>query len=104
MVVEDNSCLVYYNLNNSKIFCEKELQYLEVESDVSLLIYNKRFVFLIKIINLKVAPAVEFLIRSYPKYVTVEELPLETIDERVIFKIFTLFYSKDVIKILLRLC
>lgn len=34
LVVEENSCFVYYNLNNSKIFCEKEAQYLEVDPDV----------------------------------------------------------------------
>ena len=34
MAVEDNCCMVYYNLNNSKIFCEKDAQYVEVESEV----------------------------------------------------------------------
>lgn len=31
----------------------------------------------------QVAPAVEYLIHSYPKYVTVESLPLPSIDQRV---------------------
>ena len=33
--------------------------------------------------NWQVAPAVEYLIHSYPKYVTVESLPLPSIDQRV---------------------
>jgi hypothetical protein len=35
LVVENEACLVYYNLDNSKIFCEKELNYLEVDSNVN---------------------------------------------------------------------
>lgn len=63
LVVEENSCFVYHNLDNSKIWCEKEAQYLEVDSEV--------------------APAIEHLIMFYPKYVTVEELPLDSIEEKV---------------------
>lgn len=33
---------------------------------------------------LKAAPAIEFLLKSYPNYVTVDELPMETIEEKVI--------------------
>lgn len=39
--------------------------------------------FLEKHLILQVGPAVEFLIHSYPKYVTVESLPLPSIDQRV---------------------
>lgn len=63
LVVEENSCYIYHNLDNSKVWCEKEAQYLEVDSEV--------------------APAIEHLIKFYPKYVTVEELPLESIEEKV---------------------
>lgn len=34
---------------------------------------------------LQAAPAIEFLLKSYPNYVTVEELPMETIEEKVIY-------------------
>lgn len=64
LVVEDNACLVYHNLDNTKIYQEKEPQYLEVETEV--------------------APAIEFLIKSYPNYVTVEELPLKTEEEKLV--------------------
>jgi hypothetical protein len=35
------------------------------------------------ILWIKVAPAIEFLIKSYPHYVQVEELPLDDIDQKV---------------------
>ena len=34
LVVENDACLIYYNLNNSRVYCEKEPQYLEVDADV----------------------------------------------------------------------
>ncbi len=64
LVVEENSCLVYHNLDNNRVYQEKEPQYLEVESQA--------------------APAVEFLIKSYPNYVTIDEIPLKTVEEKVI--------------------
>ncbi|CAF0898292.1 unnamed protein product [Brachionus calyciflorus] len=63
LVVEEDSCFVYHNLENSKIYCEKEPQYLEVDTDA--------------------APSIEFLLNSYPKYVTVDELPMETIEDKI---------------------
>ncbi len=63
LVVEEDSCRIYHNLDNGKIYKEKEPQYLECELDT--------------------APAIEFLINKYPKYVTVEELPLSTVEEKV---------------------
>ncbi len=34
LVVENDGCNVYYNLDNSKVYCEKEINYLEVDSNV----------------------------------------------------------------------
>ena len=42
---------------------EKEPQFLEVEHDA--------------------VPAIEFLIKNYPNYCTVDELPLQTMEEKV---------------------
>jgi bifunctional lysine-specific demethylase and histidyl-hydroxylase NO66 len=64
LVVEEDSCLIYHNLDNSKVWKEKEPQFLECEVDA--------------------APAIEFLIKSYPKYVTVDELPMETDEEKIV--------------------
>ena len=47
------------------MWCEKDPQYLEVESEA--------------------APAIEQLITSYPKYITVEELQMDSIEEKVLF-------------------
>nr|QDF21452.1 bifunctional lysine-specific demethylase and histidyl-hydroxylase NO66-like protein isoform X1 [Brachionus koreanus] len=75
LVVEENSCFVYHNLDNTKIWCEKEAQYLEVDSEV--------------------APAIEHLIIFYPKYVTVEELPLDSIEEKI--SVVQCLYDKGLI-------
>lgn len=63
LVMEEKACLVYHSVENSRIFQEKEEQYLEVESDA--------------------LSAIEFLIRSYPNYVKVERLPMKNIDEKI---------------------
>jgi hypothetical protein len=41
-------------------------------------------IFKVKFYDLKAAPVIEFLIQSYPKYVTVEELPMNTMQDKVI--------------------
>lgn len=64
LVVEGDACLIYHNLENGRVWHEKEPQYLEVESEA--------------------APAIEFLIKNYPNYCTVEELPLKTIEEKIV--------------------
>lgn len=70
LVVEENSCRVYHNLGNTRIYQEAEPQYLEVETDI--------------------APAIEHLIKMYPNYITVDELPLKTIEEKVYFEVLKL--------------
>lgn len=64
LAVEGDACFIYHNLENARIWHEKEPQYLEVESEA--------------------APAIEFLINNYPNYCTVEELPLKTIEARIV--------------------
>lgn len=64
LVVEEESCLIYHNLENGKVYREKDPQYLEVESEA--------------------APAIEFLINNYPEYCTVEDLPLKTMEEKIV--------------------
>jgi len=64
LCVEGDACLIYHNLENARVYHEKEPQYLEVEAAA--------------------APAIEYLLKIYPEYCTVEELPLKTIDEKIV--------------------
>ena len=48
LVVEEDSCLIYHNLDNGKIYKEKDPQYLECELDVRK--ENKRTTFITKMI------------------------------------------------------
>lgn len=63
LVTNEESIRVYYNVNNSKIYQGEEPQYLEINEDQ--------------------AVGVEFLIKSYPNYVSVEDLPLSNDDEKL---------------------
>lgn len=57
LVVENGQAKIYYCTENSKVYHEEEEQFLEVENDI--------------------VPAVVLLMQSYPKYVRIEELPVE---------------------------
>ena len=71
LCIEENACLIYHNLENGRVYHEKEVQYLEVEPEAE--------------------PAITFLINNYPKYCTVEDLPLATMDEKVYLFIINFF-------------
>jgi len=63
LVSEDASVHVYYSTENTREYHEAEEQSLEVGSDF--------------------APAVEHLITNYPKWVKVEDLPLDELEDRM---------------------
>ncbi|XP_064623447.1 ribosomal oxygenase 1-like [Lineus longissimus] len=75
LVMEEETVRIYHSLENTRVFCEKEPQFIDVSSEV--------------------APAVEFLIHQYPKYVPIDSLPLETIVEKI--DIATQLYEKGLL-------
>lgn len=76
LVVEDEeSVRLYHTLENSKIYQEKEPQYVEVQSDLSI--------------------GVEFIINSYPNLCRVREIPLDSLDDRL--EVANLLFDKGLI-------
>lgn len=63
VVMEKESVLLYHSMENTRQYREVEPQYIEIGAHLS--------------------PAVEYLLHSYPNYVRVEELPLDTLDDKV---------------------
>lgn len=63
LVEEDNSYRIYYSTDNSKEYHGNPLQYLEV---------TEEFV-----------PALKKIIRSYPAYICVKDLPIDNADKQV---------------------
>lgn len=57
LVFENGQAKIYYCTENSKVYHEEEEQFLEVENEI--------------------VPAIQLLLHSYPKYVAIEELPVE---------------------------
>lgn len=64
LVEEDGVMRLYYYVDNSKEYCEYEPNYIEIENEC--------------------VGSVEVLIRSYPEYIAVNELPLEDDEEKKI--------------------
>ncbi|XP_054706568.1 ribosomal oxygenase 1-like [Uloborus diversus] len=65
MVFEEDSVRLYHTLANSKEYKENEIKY--VEADETLI------------------PAVQFLLHSFPNYIEVADLPLETDNDKLLF-------------------
>ncbi|XP_036339363.1 bifunctional lysine-specific demethylase and histidyl-hydroxylase NO66 [Rhagoletis pomonella] len=63
LVQEESKVRIYYYLDNSKEYCEYEPNFIEIESDE--------------------AASVEVLIRSYPEYVGVSQLPMDDEERKV---------------------
>lgn len=63
LVEEDAAIRVYYYVDNSKEYCEYDPNYIEIESEC--------------------ASSIEVLIKSYPTYLTVNELPLEDKEQKI---------------------
>ncbi|XP_054743933.1 bifunctional lysine-specific demethylase and histidyl-hydroxylase NO66-like [Anastrepha obliqua] len=63
LVQEDSKVRIYYYLDNSKEYCEYNRNFMEIEMEE--------------------AASVELLIRSYPEYIAVSQLPLEDEEHKV---------------------
>ncbi|UYV72646.1 C14orf169 [Cordylochernes scorpioides] len=77
LVMENDSVRLYHSLDNSRIFHEVELQYIEIGAEL--------------------APAVEYLIHVYPHYTTIEKLPLLTLEQKL--EVASLLYDKGLLLI-----
>ena len=76
LVVEDEEAVrLYHTLENSKIYQEKDAQYVEIPSDLSI--------------------GVEFVINSYPNLCRVREIPLDSLDDRL--EVANLLFDKGLI-------
>ncbi|XP_055855007.1 bifunctional lysine-specific demethylase and histidyl-hydroxylase NO66 [Episyrphus balteatus] len=64
LLEEEETIRIYYYVDNSKEYCEYDPNYIEIESDC--------------------ASSVEVLIKSYPEYVAVNELPLNDDEDKKI--------------------
>ncbi|RWS11651.1 bifunctional lysine-specific demethylase and histidyl-hydroxylase NO66-like protein [Dinothrombium tinctorium] len=63
LVMEEDTVRLYHTLENSRVYHEFEPQYIDIGADK--------------------APAVEYLLRSYPNYISIDQLPLATLDDKV---------------------
>ena len=78
---EEDTVQLYYSTENTREFKEVEEQSLEVGAIVyEICSQSKPFVFKV---GIELAPAVEHLIGSYPKWTKVEELPVEELEDRM---------------------
>ena len=60
LVTEEDQIRIYYCVENTREYEEIDLQNLEVDADT--------------------VPGIEALIKSYPKYIKVEDLPIQELD------------------------
>lgn len=63
MVIEENCARIYHAIENSRDHKEFEVKYVECD--------------------LSAVPAFQFLLRAHPKFIPIEELPLETLEDKV---------------------
>lgn len=82
LVIEDATPRIYYNTENSKTYHEEEEQFLELE--------------------MTVVPVICHIINSFPKYVTIEELPHD--DEVVKIQIVSDLWERGILVTKKRLC
>ncbi|KAM5163958.1 ribosomal oxygenase 1 [Mantella aurantiaca] len=60
---EGESCLLYYSTDNSRVYHKEETKFIEIDSEH--------------------VDAIDYLLHSYPNYVHVDDLPCETIDDKL---------------------
>ncbi|ELT93889.1 hypothetical protein CAPTEDRAFT_153587 [Capitella teleta] len=63
LVSENDSVSIYHNLENSRTYHQRECRKLDVAAEV--------------------APAVEYLLHTYPDFVSIDDLPLEDVTDKV---------------------
>lgn len=62
LVMEDDTIIICYNVDNTLEYQEIEQQFFEIKSDI--------------------APAIECLVTEYPNYVSISDLPLESEEDK----------------------
>ncbi|KAM9316157.1 ribosomal oxygenase 1 [Gastrophryne carolinensis] len=72
---EGESCLLYYSTDNSRVYHKEEPKFMEIDAEH--------------------VGAIEFLLQSYPNYVIVEDLPGETLEEKL--GVATLLFEKGLL-------
>ncbi|OWF43534.1 ribosomal oxygenase 1-like [Mizuhopecten yessoensis] len=75
LLTEEDEVRIYHTLENARLYHKVDPQYIDVEAEV--------------------ASAVEFLIHSYPEFVSVENLPLPTLEKKL--EIATSLYEKGLL-------
>lgn len=78
LVMEEDAVRLYHTMENSREYHEYEAQFIEIGAEL--------------------APAIEFLLHEYPSYVRVDELPLETLDNKL--DIANLLYDKGLVMVI----
>lgn len=63
LVMEEDMVRLYHIMENSREYHEFAPQYIDIGADL--------------------APAVEFLLQNYPEYVSIDQLPLENLEQKV---------------------
>lgn len=63
LLTEDDDVRIYHSLDNARVYHGNEPQYIDISAEAG--------------------PAVEYLIHSYPDFVTIDSLPLGTLDEKI---------------------
>ncbi|XP_066488478.1 ribosomal oxygenase 1 [Tiliqua scincoides] len=72
---EGDSVLLYYNTENSRVYHKEEPKYCEIEPEYT--------------------NGIEFLLASYPEYVSVEALPCTTLDDKI--ALVTVLFEKGLL-------
>ncbi|RWS26515.1 bifunctional lysine-specific demethylase and histidyl-hydroxylase NO66-like protein, partial [Leptotrombidium deliense] len=79
VVIEDETVRVYHTLENSRVYQEFEPQFIDIGADK--------------------APAVEYLLKTYPQYVNIEQLPLDLLEDKL--DIANLLYDKGLLTVIM---
>ncbi|XP_060592333.1 ribosomal oxygenase 1-like [Ruditapes philippinarum] len=75
LVTEDDAIRVYHTMENARVYHGREMQFFEITAEL--------------------APAVEFLVHSYPEFTSVASLPADTVAEQV--EIASMLYDKGLL-------
>ncbi|XP_061172709.1 ribosomal oxygenase 1-like isoform X1 [Saccostrea echinata] len=75
LLTEEDEVRIYHSLENTRLYHEVEPTFIQISAEA--------------------APAVEYLIHSYPKYVPVDSLPLPTLDQRI--DVASMMYEKGLL-------
>ncbi|GFS24767.1 bifunctional lysine-specific demethylase and histidyl-hydroxylase NO66-like [Elysia marginata] len=75
LLTEEDKVRVYYNVENARVYRSAGPNYIEITAEM--------------------APAVEFLINTYPDYTSIENLPMENVSDQI--NVASLLYEKGLL-------